>query len=480
MANKFHSFVIFAAMRTGSNFLEASLDQFEGVTCYGEVFNPRFIGKAGQQTLLGTNLRQREMRPEQLYDKILSETDGLAGLRYFQDHHKGVLNTLINDPACAKIILTRNPLDSFVSFEIASSTEQWTVGENEQPQAKTIKFRPYIFKQFLSDLDEFYAKIRRDLQLAGQSAFEISYDEIADVAVLNGLASWLGLEEKTKAPSSRYRRQNPPDLAEKVENIETVDETLQGFDPFGLYHVHKPTQIWPIPYRDVIVHQEIPLLYIPIRPGPDDTVLQWMSSLSAKGRSALKTGLSVREYHHWITENPGYRSFTVLQHPLERAHRSLYKHFLLKGPDRFGNLRGQLKNYYLLDFPMDPFGPDYDRVRHRQVFIDFLGFIRRNVRGLTSVRVDPSWDTQESLLETISKIRAPDMILREDNLAAGLGHLALDLGLQAPEMPALKTPNWPYSLADIYDEETESAARLAYDRDYLAFGFSDWAPAMRP
>ncbi len=40
----FDYFVVFAEMRTGSNFLEANLNAFAGLTCHGEAFNPHFIG----------------------------------------------------------------------------------------------------------------------------------------------------------------------------------------------------------------------------------------------------------------------------------------------------------------------------------------------------------------------------------------------------------------------------------------------------
>ena len=39
-------FAIFGAMRTGSNLLERSINQFPGLHCHGELFNPSFVGKA--------------------------------------------------------------------------------------------------------------------------------------------------------------------------------------------------------------------------------------------------------------------------------------------------------------------------------------------------------------------------------------------------------------------------------------------------
>jgi LPS sulfotransferase NodH len=52
MPPEFQSFVVFAEMRTGSNFLEANLNQLEGVACHGEAFNPHFLGYPENETIL--------------------------------------------------------------------------------------------------------------------------------------------------------------------------------------------------------------------------------------------------------------------------------------------------------------------------------------------------------------------------------------------------------------------------------------------
>ena len=56
MGGRFDYFVLFAEMRTGSNFLEENLNEYPGIVCYGEVFNPVFIGHANQSELLGVTL----------------------------------------------------------------------------------------------------------------------------------------------------------------------------------------------------------------------------------------------------------------------------------------------------------------------------------------------------------------------------------------------------------------------------------------
>lgn len=476
MALKYHSFVILGAMRTGSNFLESSLAELDAITCYGEVFNPFFIGKKGQKSLFGINLRNRELRPELLYSKLLEETDGIAGIRYFQGHHSGILKTLLNDPNCAKIILTRNPLDSFVSLEIAMKTQEWVIESHAKPTSTMIKFRPYAFKKFLHELDGFYTNIRRSLQVLGQSAFEISYEDLNDAEVLNGLIKWLGINDQLKSPSARFRRQNPTDLSEKVENIDTVQETLRDLDPFQTRQSYKQDQRSFLPLKTMIAAQKAPLLYLPMQSGPTDVVKKWLSLVDGIPEASLKQGLSAGAYNEWISNNPGHRSFTVIRHPLERAHEALCTHLLMPGPQRFGAIRSQLQNYYIMDFPGNALGPEYDLIRHRQLLLDFLGFIRRNVRGLTSIRTDPAWAPQDSLLKAMSTVRAPDMIIREDQLSDGLSALCASIGRTSPALPNPDAVERPFDLADIYDEEIETAARLAYDRDYPAFGFSDWKP----
>ena len=63
MPPKFTSFVLFAEMRTGSNFLEANLNSFAGVTCHGEAFNPHFIGRKDHAEFLGLTMADREADP---------------------------------------------------------------------------------------------------------------------------------------------------------------------------------------------------------------------------------------------------------------------------------------------------------------------------------------------------------------------------------------------------------------------------------
>ena len=79
MTASFDYFIVFAEMRTGSNFLEANLNAFDGVTCHGEAFNPHFIGYPNKDNILGITQDMREDNPGCLISQIKSEAGVLGG-----------------------------------------------------------------------------------------------------------------------------------------------------------------------------------------------------------------------------------------------------------------------------------------------------------------------------------------------------------------------------------------------------------------
>ncbi|RSK30380.1 nodulation protein NodH [Rhodovulum iodosum] len=477
MPPRFDSFVIFAEMRTGSNFLEDNLNAVPGLHCYGEAFNPHFIGQKDRRSLLGITLEDRSKDPFPLLDAMKAHTEGLPGIRFFHDHDPRVLGAVISDRRCAKIVLTRNPLDSYVSRKIAAETGQWKLTNPRHRRSAQISFNPAEFETHLARLQEFQIEILHRLQVTGQTAFYIGYDDIGDVEVLNGLLRYLGAEHRLDNIVSRLKRQNPQPLAEKVKNHTEMEAALAQLDRFDLSRTpnFEPRRGPAVP--SYVAAAEAPLLFLPIKGGPSDRVEAWLAALDEVAGDALARGFSQKTLRAWKRGHPGHRSFAVVSHPLTRAHRAFCRHILSTGEDSYPALRKTLAEVEGVPLPEGGPGAEYGPEAHRAAFLAFLRFLKRNLGGRTALRVDASWASQGEVLRGMAQVALPDMVLRDERLEAELAVLAAQVGLRAPDdLPEAEEPG-PVHLATIYDGEIERAARDAYQRDYMSFGYRAWANA---
>ncbi len=458
---RFDSFVVLAGMRTGSNFLEANLNAFAGVTCYGEVFNPAFIGKKDQGEMFGISMAAREVDPFRLLAKLRDMTDGLSGFRFFHDHDPRILAAVMADRSCAKIILTRNPLESFVSLRIARETGQWKLGDGKALKTAKVRFDAAGFEAHLDQSSDFYGAVSAALQHSGQAAFRIDYDDLQNLAVLNGLARFLGVSSELSAPDGALKKQNPAALRDKVSNPAEMEAALSRLDLFGLGHVasFEPRRSAGIP--GIVAADDAGLLYMPMRGGVDGVVTGWLAALGA-----VSGDFNQKSLRQWKRARTAHRSFTVLRHPVARAYAAFVDRVLTNSlPD----LRGLLARNYKLELPA--VGANFtDVATHRMAFLQFLRFLKMNLSGQTGFRVDAHWASQTTVFQGFAQFQGPDHVLREDRLAEGLAYLAAEVGVACP--PVSKSA--ANALATIYDAEVEAAARDAYARDYMGFGFGDW------
>lgn len=475
MPDTFDYFVVFAEMRTGSNFLEANLNAFDGITCLGEAFNPHFIGYPKSTEILGITEVERNANPLRLLDEIVHATPGIiGGFRYFHDHDPRVLPRLLDDPRCAKIVLTRNPVDSYVSWKIAQATGQWKLTNVKRRKDARAVFDPAEFEGHLADLQAFQITLMNALQTSGQTAFYVAYEDLQDVAVMNGLARWLGTTAQLKSLNTALKRQNPEPLAEKVEDFPQMEAALARLDRFNLNRTpnFEPRRGAVVPAY--VAAAQTPLLYMPIRSGPEASVRFWLAALDGVGTDALLGDFTQKTLRQWKRAHEGHRSFSVLRHPLARAHDAFCSKVLTNGPGSFTQIRKTLRRAHNLPIPEFDLGPGYDQGAHRHAFTAWLAFLKANLSGQTAIRVDAHWASQAQILAGMSDFTLPDMIVREDEMATYLPALAMQVGHTAPPDPDPQTTWAPFSLAEIYDDDIEQLARDAYQRDYLMFGFADW------
>lgn len=448
-------------MRTGSNFLEANLNAMPGIACHGEAFNPHFIGKLNQDEAFGITLAQREIDPLLLLRRMREQTEGIAGFRYFHDHDPRILPSVLADPLCAKIILTRNPIESYVSWKIAQATGQWKLTDAKRLKTAKARFDATEFAAHLTQLQAFQLRLLHGLQTSGQTAFYIDYEDINDTDVLNGLARYLGVKGELAAPDGKLKKQNPEALSDKVENPEEMAAALTRLDRFNLARTpnFEPRRAPAIPSFMAAGAA----LYMLVRGGPEAEVMQWLS-----GFGRVTDDFTQKTLRQWLRKNSPHRSFTVLRHPVARAHAGFCSHILTGA---LPHIREGLIKSYKLALPS--VGATLPLGEHRRVFIDFLRFLKLNVAGQTGLRLDPRFASQTAVLQGFAQFQGPDLVLREDSLPMGLGFLAAELGVACPALPSIPDPSMAL-LAQIYDEEVEEATRDAYARDYMGYGFGNW------
>ncbi|MDT8857696.1 nodulation protein NodH [Paracoccaceae bacterium Fryx2] len=462
--SRFDSFVLFADMRTGSNFLEANLNALPGVACHGEVFNPHFIGKKDQMSMFGIDMAAREADPFALMRRLRQESPGLSGFRLFHDHDPRVVAHVLEDARCAKIILTRNPIESYVSWKIAQETGQWKLTNAKKLKTARARFVGAEFEGHVARLQAFQVHLLHGLQTSGQTAFYIDYEDIQDVAVLNGLARFLGVEARLDAPDDKLKKQNPEDLADKIENYAAVEAALARLDRFNLGRTpnFEPRRSPSIP--GFVAGAGAGLLFMPVRSGPEAAVTDW---LGRAGRGGLITDFTQKTLRQWLRTQVPHRSFTVLRHPVARA--AFCGQILTNA---LPEIRGQMVRAYGVALPPPDAAPD--PAAHRAAFLGFLHFVKLNLSGQTGLRVDANLATQTAVLQGFAQFQGPDLVLREDRLADGLAFLAAETGTTAPPFtPQAETA--PCPLATIYDAEIEDAVRDAYQRDYIGYGFGRWS-----
>ncbi|OIP83404.1 MAG: hypothetical protein AUK37_07330 [Rhodobacterales bacterium CG2_30_65_12] len=474
MPRPFDYFVIFAEMRTGSNFLESNLDQFPGLKTYGEAFNPWFIVNQKQTELFGVTVDQRNADPLLLIERMKDNTDGIPGFRFFHDHDARVFEAVIDDPRCAKIVLTRNFIDAYVSRKIAWETDQWQLNDIHDVIKKRARFVPEEFAKLYFRITAFQQKVLRRLQASGQAAYYIDYDDIRDLGVINGLARYLGETTEISRFSDTFKKQNPEALEDKVLNYPVLEKTIREFNAYDFSGIpnFEPRRAAVVP--SWVAAAQTPLMFLPIAGAPVEEIRTWLAAIDGVSEAELITGLTQRDLRKWKREHPGHRSFTVLRHPAARAHAAFCRHFLNDGPEAFHELRRALRQHYHVPLPEEPVpGADWDKEAHRAAFLAFLDFIKLNHEGQTTVRVDPSWASQGAVIQGFSTVLTPDHMLRENNLAEGLAFLGLEAAFVPPPFGPTREDH-PFALADIYDRKIEKAVRAAYQRDYMLFGFKPW------
>ncbi len=469
---RFAYFVILAEMRTGSNLLEAYLNGIDGITCAGEAFNPAFIAYPKSDALFGVTRDARDTDPLALLG-LFPAQPGLAGFRYFHDHDPRVFDAFMRDPACAKIVLTRNPVESFVSLQIARATQQWRLGDVKNRRAEKVVFDPAAFAAHVAELQAQQARIQHLLQTTGQSAYYVGYEDIKDLAVINGLAAWLGVGGRLERAPRKLKRQNPEALAEKLVNPEAVEEGIARLDRFNIARTPRFEPRQPPPLWAFRACPRTPLVHAPIPGGWDRPIHDWMARIDGVPPRALLRDFTPQGWRDWQAAHPHRVAFSVLRHPLTRAHETFLRHVILGNRS---NIRAFIERVHGVELPTEAEAlRAWPLAAHRVGFLGYLDFVRANLAGQTALPTRPLWASQCRLIEAITAQCPLHRLIRVERLARDLPALGDELGSALPAFHPSTPEAWP-SLAEIHDAEIAAAGRAAYGEDYARLGFADWQP----
>ena len=474
MTRGFDYFVVLAGMRTGSNLLEEQLAAMPGVESFGELFNPHFFGKPDVATMWGLSMAARDSDPVRVIGAMRAATTGLPGFRLFHDHDPRAIDHVLQDTKAAKIVLTRRPIDSYVSLKIARKTGQWWLGDMTTARAAKVPFDAQEYAEFVEDLATFQERVARALQVSGQTAFHIGYDDLSDDEVLAGLGKFIGSEGPPDPAKVRAKVQNPTPVAARLTNPTVAEEALQSLlmPDLGRVPIYEPERGPGL--RFFRVCRTAPLLYMPIRGAGFDPIPEWLTQVDPDGET--ESGMSQKDMRRWKRQHPGHRSFTALRHPLPRAHDAFCRFVLPTDVETHADVRAALADNYAV--PLPPAWPDerWTIERHREAFLAFLKFLAGNLGGQTAVRVDNTWASQATLLYAIGQFQMPDRVIRESHLAAALGDLCRDVGVAMPPVTGAFAVSEPFPLSDVVTRQIAEACETAYRRDYVMFGFTDWTP----
>lgn len=464
---QFDCAVILAGMRTGSNLLEESLGSFDGVVTHGELFNPHFFGKPNVKRLFDLDMSARDGDPLRVLASLKGGNADFPVFRLFEDHDRRVLDAVLQDQRVAKIVLTRPPLDAWVSLKIARRTGQWWLQDARRAKTAKVAFDTAEFEEFSRARLSFYDGIRRRLQTSGQTAFNLSYDDLFQDAVIEGLGRWLGLSTERDPARVIARVQNPTPIAERLTNANEASDRLAELARPDLSALREYEPPRGPGLRGFVAAEGLPILYMPIRGAARDPVADWMEGLENAGE--IRGEMSQKDLRRWWRGHEGHRSFTILRHPLRRAWDAFARHIMPH--DGASDVKAFLTERYGLVVPEEEWSGD----QARSGFEIFLGFLEANLRGQTSVRVDMSWTSQGRHLSAISGFTTPDVLMREDTLKRDIAEFCDRMGIHAKGVPTFE-PVSTLDLAEIVTPRIEDLCARAYRRDMLHFGFGELRP----
>lgn len=227
-------FVILCQARTGSNLLADLLNQFDDIRCLGEIFKRRSVGLPGDlRCRMGMTWRERDLYPLTYMNRLFGLLDEpIVGFRMFPRHNRFMLSYVSEAVEIKKVVLQRNPVDSFISFKHAISTNQWRKRRSDRSDRKentgeTIKFDESEFERYVSVGEKYFDLIRRCEKHTGQQFHWLDYDLLKEIEPVRDVARFLGSSGNAPTLKPRIVKQITRPKNETISNYEEMISYLE-------------------------------------------------------------------------------------------------------------------------------------------------------------------------------------------------------------------------------------------------------------
>ncbi|MEM9716174.1 MAG: hypothetical protein AAF826_06605 [Pseudomonadota bacterium] len=458
LTDRWRYFVLLGAMRTGSNLFDEIIRLCPVTDSLGELFNPGFVGKAKINWEAEPDLlKARDADPIAfLNETVPVDPSVLNGFRLFVDHDHRVLDHVLRDENCAKIVLRRDHLDTFISQEIAFGTDQWRIGDIGKRIQMKVAFDPTKFEKYCASVDAFYGGIAQTLKTSGQTAFQISYDDLQDQSVMDGVFRYLGVEGYRSGQQTRIIRQNPEPIEEKVTNPVALAPYLvrsaqpqfhktSGNDFLGKVALNAATgrggDISNAFFSDAITDM------IAVSETADE-------STSVPDLAALRD---------WQLNHQSHRFYIPLEDPLHRAYRAFDQMVLRDNSRPMRQIRRNLAQFY--DLNLEGYGRkqlgngEISLDLYQDYFRKFLIFLEKQLKGQTRTKAEPDWDYQ------FKRVAALQNALPK----AEFIYQSLDGSGADCRLPIYQGV---HPITSLMEDDIITSAHKAYSEDVVRFGFT--------
>lgn len=183
-------------------------------------------------------------------------------------------------------------------------------------------------------------------------------------------------------------------------------------------------------------------------------------------------GLDVVQHFENVLSQP-HLIFSFVREPGRRAYSCFSEKIVHKSKYSFQKIRAYLVDAYGLKLEHIE-SSTYSLEAHAENFAKYLRFIRDNLAGKTSVRVDPHWCSQSEIIRGYQKHFCIDFVGRVENFERHFSFITSEFDLK--HRPDFKLrfnegPRPPFNFESILSNEVRGLLTDIYGADYRDFGY---------